>query len=158
MDRRTYLCEGGPSPSVSRSSEKGGFRAFPIEAGGRSGVRRVGVWRGGFRLSMSVAAPFVGRCLSGSSRGSVSTSPSSVSRQCGVPYMRRNVRSRAAIYRQCVFVDPSLGVGRRSRCAPGLDSRQNSEQTVLLENFACIVLVDQHGRQRDHRRDFLSVE
>src|SRR5271157_3488486 len=28
--------------------------------------RRVGVWRGGFRLSMSVAAPFVWRCLSGS--------------------------------------------------------------------------------------------
>ncbi len=27
---------------------------------------RVGVWRGGFRLSMSVAAPFVWRCLSGS--------------------------------------------------------------------------------------------
>src|SRR5208283_3381039 len=30
------------------------------------GARRVGVWRGGFRLSMSVAAPFVWRCLSGS--------------------------------------------------------------------------------------------
>ena len=29
------------------------------------GARRVGVWRGGFRLSMSVAAPFVWRCLSG---------------------------------------------------------------------------------------------
>src|SRR5271166_3332300 len=29
-------------------------------------MRRVGVWRGGFRLSMSVAAPFVWRCLSGS--------------------------------------------------------------------------------------------
>jgi hypothetical protein len=28
---------------------------------------RVGVWRGGFRLSMRVAAPFVRRCLSGSS-------------------------------------------------------------------------------------------
>jgi len=27
---------------------------------------RVGVWRGGFRLSMRVAAPFVWRCLSGS--------------------------------------------------------------------------------------------
>ena len=31
-----------------------------------SAMRRVGVWRGGFRLSMSVAAPFVWRCLSGS--------------------------------------------------------------------------------------------
>jgi hypothetical protein len=30
------------------------------------GARRVGVWRGGFRLSVSVAAPFVWRCLSGS--------------------------------------------------------------------------------------------
>src|SRR5208283_5364335 len=29
-------------------------------------IGRVGVWRGGFRLSMSVAAPFVWRCLSGS--------------------------------------------------------------------------------------------
>ena len=31
-----------------------------------AGVGRVGVWRGGFRLSMSVSAPFVWRCLSGS--------------------------------------------------------------------------------------------
>ena len=31
-----------------------------------SQLRRVGVWRSGFRLSMSVAAPFVWRCLSGS--------------------------------------------------------------------------------------------
>jgi hypothetical protein len=30
------------------------------------GARRVGVWRGGFRLGISVAAPFVWRCLSGS--------------------------------------------------------------------------------------------
>ena len=29
-------------------------------------IGRVGVWRGGVRLSMSVAAPFVWRCLSGS--------------------------------------------------------------------------------------------
>jgi hypothetical protein len=57
-------------------------RALPIEASwmGReaqfayvrltstpaAGMRRVGVWRSGFRLSMSVAAPFVWRCLSGS--------------------------------------------------------------------------------------------
>ena len=31
-----------------------------------SGMRRVQVWRGGVRLSMSVSAPFVWRCLSGS--------------------------------------------------------------------------------------------
>ena len=30
------------------------------------GARRVGVWRGGVRLGISVAAPFVWRCLSGS--------------------------------------------------------------------------------------------
>ena len=30
MDRRIYLREGGPSPSVSRSSEKGGKRAYEI--------------------------------------------------------------------------------------------------------------------------------
>ena len=30
------------------------------------GARRVEVWRGGVRLSMSVSAPFVWRCLSGS--------------------------------------------------------------------------------------------
>jgi len=32
----------------------------------RRGPIKVGVWRGGFRLSMSVSAPFVWRCLSGS--------------------------------------------------------------------------------------------
>ena len=32
----------------------------------RTAWRRVGVWRGGVRLSMSVSAPFVWRCLSGS--------------------------------------------------------------------------------------------
>ena len=31
-----------------------------------AGMRRVEVWRGGVRLSMSVSAPFVWRCLSGS--------------------------------------------------------------------------------------------
>src|ERR1700727_2976622 len=31
-----------------------------------SRIGRVGVWRGGVRLSMSVSAPFVCRCLSGS--------------------------------------------------------------------------------------------
>src|SRR5271166_6293806 len=31
-----------------------------------AGVGRVGVWRGGVRPSMSVSAPFVWRCLSGS--------------------------------------------------------------------------------------------
>ncbi len=32
----------------------------------RARMRRVGVWRGDVRLSMSVSAPFVWRCLSGS--------------------------------------------------------------------------------------------
>ena len=40
--------------------------AAQAKYGGRAGPRRVGVWRGGFRLSMSVTAPFVWRCLSGS--------------------------------------------------------------------------------------------
>src|SRR6478672_7702021 len=31
-----------------------------------AGVGRVGMWRGGLRSTMSVAAPFVWRCLSGS--------------------------------------------------------------------------------------------
>ena len=36
---------------------------------------RVGVWRGGFRWSMSVAAPFVWRCLSGSTMAPFPHSP-----------------------------------------------------------------------------------
>jgi hypothetical protein len=32
MDRRIYLCEGGPSPSRSRSSEKGRDEAIPRNA------------------------------------------------------------------------------------------------------------------------------
>ncbi len=50
--------EAGPSPQSP--------------AGGR-----VEMWRGGFRLDISVSAPFVWRCLSEPCRGSVSTSRSS---------------------------------------------------------------------------------
>ncbi len=40
---------------------------YPNTLRHRAGLRRVGVWRGGVRPSMSVSAPFVWRCLSGSS-------------------------------------------------------------------------------------------
>src|SRR5277367_3373558 len=54
----------------SRFSRPVSLRVFPHNPSIRdidstSRLRRVGVWRGGFRLSMSVAAPFVWRCLSG---------------------------------------------------------------------------------------------
>ena len=48
---------------------------------------RVGMWRGGGRLGMSVAAPFVWRCLSGSTITPFHTSLSS-NRTCGFPCIR----------------------------------------------------------------------
>src|SRR5437868_14493806 len=48
---------------------------------------RVGKWRGGSRPGMSVAAPFVWRCLSGSTIAPFSTSLSS-NRTCGFPSIR----------------------------------------------------------------------
>ena len=66
----------GPPQGSRRSLKAGAMRTATVGkgvGGGPSpptpvgpGDRRVGVWRGGFRLSMSVAAPFVWRCLSGS--------------------------------------------------------------------------------------------
>ena len=66
--------DSGPSPSAApaetlsvqpliprRRSAMSGLRRLQ-----QAGMRRVEVWRGGVRLSMSVSAPFVWRCLSGS--------------------------------------------------------------------------------------------
>src|SRR5208282_6796464 len=55
---------------------------------------RVGMWRGGVRSSMSVSAPFVWRCLSGSSRSSVST-PRSSNRTCRFPASGSRTRPHA---------------------------------------------------------------
>src|SRR5215469_16597202 len=58
-----------PIASVIRRLQSSNFRASIISvavASWAGGVGRVGVWRGGGRLNRSVAAPFVWRCLTGS--------------------------------------------------------------------------------------------
>src|SRR5208282_2767110 len=56
--------EGSPAPLGQGSDTVGEREAPTIHS--TAGVGRVGVWRGGVRLGISVPAPFVWRCLSGS--------------------------------------------------------------------------------------------
>ena len=54
------------APVASGWSVRRGGTCTHWKAPPSHGARRVEVWRGGVRLSMSVSAPFVWRCLSGS--------------------------------------------------------------------------------------------
>ena len=57
-------CTGQLARIRARRSSAGRVKSDPARR--TAGVGRVEVWRGGVRLSMSVSAPFVWRCLSGS--------------------------------------------------------------------------------------------
>ena len=71
-----------PKPRSAKNSRESGFVQWPIPATGAQVSRmthpgRVGMWRGGGRLGLSVAAPFVWRCLKSRAAGPVSTPLSS---------------------------------------------------------------------------------
>jgi hypothetical protein len=61
--RRSSALPPRPRPDSGGSSDAPGgpWNPLPVAEPGR-----VGMWRGGFRLNVSVAAPFVWRCLNGS--------------------------------------------------------------------------------------------
>jgi len=86
--------------SVHPGSEPGVWRV----------VGRVEMWRGSGRPSMSVSAPFVWRCLSGSAHGSVST-PRSFEPDMQISRIRLSDKSSR--------VRPRLAAPTRGRTRPG---------------------------------------
>ena len=65
---RSKVGNGASEPQVARPPEcrLGSTAIHPGIVRKSAAVGRVGMWRGGGRLGMSVSAPFVWRCLSGS--------------------------------------------------------------------------------------------
>ena len=124
-----YALALGLLAEMTRRAQKRNFRSCSISEFFNS-IRRVGVWRGGFRLTCPFAAPFVWRCLSGSAVAPFPHPPHRTG-QAGFlhPALDKTLRLRP----RHVVPQPTHARARSARRGARVDSSRPFDADVVLE-------------------------